>query len=235
MSLVLGIVLVLLCLAVQAFFSGIEMGLVSFNQLRLRHKAESGEKTALLIQGLLEKPEKLFGVTLVGVNISVIIGTTIATILVKRYLVESEDMVALVSTAIMFPLIVMFGEIVPMSIGRSHSERLVPVLVRPLKVMYWALFPIVFGATRVSNLVAHAMGKTKERKNPYVTREELKLLVKEGVRSEQMHQDDKAMIYRILELEQICAREIMVPLIDVNAVAVESGIGNTLRLRRRQC
>jgi len=225
--------MILLCLGCQAFFAGSEMGLVSFNRLRLRHRAESGDKTALLIQELLEKPEKLFGTTLVGVNISVIVGATIATVLVKRYLIEAEGMVPLVSTAIMFPLIVMLGEIVPMSIARSHSERLVPILVRPLKAMYWVLFPVVFGATQVSNLVARAMGKIREHKNPYVTREELRLLVQEGVHSEQLHQDGKEMIHQIFELEQICAREIMVPLIDVTATAVDSGITEVIELMRR--
>jgi len=233
MSLLPSILIIAFCILMHAFFAGSEMGFVSVNRLRLRHLVDSGNKSAILISSLLEKPEKLFGTILVGTNISVIVATTIFTLLVRQYLVSTERLIPIIATAIMFPLFMIFGEIIPKTISRKHAARLVPLFVRPLKAIYWILMPVVFSATRISNLAALVLNRIKQHRNPFVTREELKMLVKEGLRDEEGDTAGKQMIYRIFDLEQTCANEVMVPLVDVVAIEENAAITDAIELMQK--
>jgi CBS domain containing-hemolysin-like protein len=75
------ILIMLICLAAEAFFSGSEIGVVSADRMQLRHKAAQGSRGARLALVMLEKPEWLLSTTLVGTNISVVTNTTMATAL----------------------------------------------------------------------------------------------------------------------------------------------------------
>ena len=233
MNLPAGIAVIVGCVTLHAFFAGCEMGIVSVNPLRLRHKLDAGDRIAALIQALLDQPEKLFGTILVGTNICVIVATTTATVLVRQHLVGSERLVAIISTAIMFPLFMILGEIIPKTIARKNSDKLVPRLVPLLRIFHNLLLPIVFVTTGVSRAFALILGRVKEHKNPFVTREELKLLLREGLDKRKLHTSGKDMIYRIFDLEETCASEIMVPLINVAAVEVGENISETVRLLKK--
>ena len=232
MSILNSTIIILFCLLFNTFVCGLEMGIVSLNRLRLRHKVESGDRSAITISRLLEKPEKLFGTILVAININVIVATTITTILVKEHIINNENIVPLVSTAILFPLMVVFGELVPKTIARAHAERLVPIMLKPLRLIYLILFPIIFAATRISGLVARIIGGNQKQRSPFVTREELRLLVEEGLQDQKLQERGKEMIYRIFKLEGIYARDIMVPLIDVVAVSIDESIQKVIEVMR---
>ena len=233
MSILPGLVVIILCVLGHAFFAGSEMGFVSINRLRLRHMVDSGDKRAILIADLLGKPEKLFGAILVGTNICVIIATTISTVLVRNYISENERWVAIITTMTMFPLFMIFGEVIPKSILRTQTAKLAPMIVRPLIVTYWVLAPIVFLTTRISNITARVLNHIKQHRNPFVTREELKIIVREKIRDENMDAPGKEMIYRIFDLEQTCALDIMVPLIDLVAVEENSPITKAVELMKQ--
>ena len=70
--LLLGIVL---CLAFEAFFSGSETGMISLNRIRLSRLVDEGNERARRVQQILEEPSRLLSTTLVGTNLSVVIGT----------------------------------------------------------------------------------------------------------------------------------------------------------------
>jgi len=221
-----GILLIALCLLAQAFFAGSEMGVISFNRIRLQHLIERGDRKALLIQRFLDNPQRLFGTTLVGVNISVIIGATIASSLVNNYVSRSETWGPVIATAIMMPMAVMFGEIVPMSLFRSHSTSLVPLVVSPLRRAYWVLLPVVYAATFVSRKAARLFGQQAKRMSPFTSREELRLLLEDRTKGppEAGQKDGLSMLRRIFDLHETHAKEAMVPLIEVTAAPANSTV-----------
>jgi len=81
MDVLVPILVMAICLACEAFFSGSEMGVVSADRMKLRHEAAQGSRGARLALTMLEKPEWLLSTTLVGTNISVVLNTTMATAL----------------------------------------------------------------------------------------------------------------------------------------------------------
>ena len=79
MDIFLALLVMSLCLLAEGFFSGSEIGVVSSDQMKLRHEAAKGSRGAKLALRMLEKPEWLLSITLVGTNIAVVTNTTIAT------------------------------------------------------------------------------------------------------------------------------------------------------------
>ena len=103
----------LVCLLLEAFFSGSEIGVISSDRVKLRHDAAKGSRGAKLALAMLNKPEWLLSTTLVGTNISVVTNTTMATALMMQLFGEGGSWLAVLLVA---PLIWVFGEIVPKSV-----------------------------------------------------------------------------------------------------------------------
>jgi CBS domain containing-hemolysin-like protein len=233
MDWLIGLLIIALSLLAQAFFAGSEMGLISFNRIRLRHQVDQGDKKAALIQRLLNDPQRLFGTTLVGVNVSVIIGSTIASGLVNRYVSQSQSWGPAIATALMLPLTVMFGQIVPMSLFRAHSASLVRLTIIPLTQAYWVLLPAVHAATFVSRKIADLFGKTTERASPFSSRDEIRLLLEEGSKKDFLQQDGLNMLHRIFDLHKTHASKAMIPLIEMVAAPLESTVEGIVKLMRK--
>jgi CBS domain containing-hemolysin-like protein len=217
----------------QAFFAGSEIGVISFNRIRLRHLVERGHGRAMLIHWFLEDPQRLFGTTLVGVNVLVVIGSTVASDLVSRHVTTSETWGPIIATGAMLPLVVLLGQIVPMSLFRSHSTSLVPLSVTHLRRAYTLLLPAVHMATFVSRNVARVFGGQDRKMSPFTSRDELRLLLEGRTKEEFLHQDGLRMLRRVFELQGTYASEVMVPLIEVTASPIESSLEQIIGVMKR--
>lgn len=117
-----------LCLLLEGFFSGSEIAIVSADQLKLRHRAAKGSKGAKLALKMLETPEWLLSITLIGTNIAVVTNTTMAAALMIHLFGENGSWLAVVSVA---PLIWVFGEIVPKSVFQQRADFIRPAFYVP--------------------------------------------------------------------------------------------------------
>ena len=115
------IILILAFLLMEAFFSGSEIGVVSADQIKLRHEAAKGSRGAELALKMLKKPEWLLSTTLVGTNIAVVSNTTITTALIIELFGEQNSWLAVVFVA---PLIWIFGEIVAKSVFQQRCRKI---------------------------------------------------------------------------------------------------------------
>jgi len=228
-----GSILIVLSLLGQAFFAGSEMGLISFNRIRLSHLVEQGDRKAVLIQRLLDNPQRLFGTTLVGVNVLVIIGSTVASDLVNEYVTKSNSWGSVIATAAMLPLVVMFGQIVPMALFRSHTTPLVRLIITPLRRAYWVLLPLVHGATFVSRKLTRLFGGQVKGMSAFSSRDELRLLLQGSTKGEFLHEDGLDMLHRIFDLQETYATEVMAPLIEVTAAPADSTVEHVVALMKR--
>lgn len=207
------------CLLCEAFFAGSEMGIVSLNRIRLQHFADEGSKSAELVLRMLENPEKVLGTTLVAVNLAIVASASLASYVTALHFKESSE---LLTTAIMLPLIVVFGELIPKMVFRRNADRLTLVSVHVLRVAYLVLFPMVTMCSAIGKGLARVVGAHGEERNPYVTREELILLIQEQVRSGSS-QRQYEMAHQAFYFGETLAKNIMVPLIDVKAVPAQAG------------
>jgi CBS domain containing-hemolysin-like protein len=212
-------------IALEGFFSGSEMGIVSADKMCLRHEAAKGSRGARLALRMLEKPEWLLATTLVGTNICVVGSTTVATGTVVRLLGEQYAWLAVVLLA---PLIWVFGEVVPKSVFQQQANVIAPVVVYPLRLALWLFAPILAVFTLLSRLLNRIVGSRSE--NPFPLREEILALMESGHPGGDIHPSEKSMIQRVFRFGDTEAKDIMVPLIDVVGIEKEVDCAEALRV-----
>ena len=220
MSLPVGILMVLGCLLIQAFFTATEMALVSSNRLRIRHLSESGNRRAMRIQALLDHPEILLSTTLVGTNLFLVLGATVgsyqmAKILGKLLGREFQSVFPLIATAVMLPLVLIFAEIVPKTLVRLRATEISLALCHPLRISYILLFPLIKVVSLASRGVIRVFGKDTRPEKMFESDEDIKFLMEEGLRQGALTEEERRMISRVFDFGETQAEEVMVPLIDV--------------------
>jgi len=212
------ILIMMLCLLLEGFFSGSEIGVVSADQMKLRHKAAKGSKGAKLALKMLEKPEWLLSTTLVGTNIAVVTNTTMATALMLHLFGENGSWLAIVLVA---PLIWIFGEIVPKSVFQQRADTYTPVVIFVLRFFSILFFPILILFSFLTNILTKIAGG--DAKNPFTLREEIVTMLQMPASSSgDIHPVEKSMIKRMFNFNETRVQDVMLPLIEVTAV--EQGI-----------
>jgi putative hemolysin len=216
MDVLLTVILILIFLVMEAFFSGSEIGVVSADQIKLRHEAAKGSRGAKLALDMLKKPEWLLATTLVGTNIAVVSNTTIVTALMIQLFGEQNSWVAIFLVA---PLIWIFGEIVPKSIFQQRADTITPRAIFLLRLAFYVFYPILAVFTLITRLLTWRFGQ--QIQNPFTLREEILTMLQMPAAEGDIQPVEKNMIQRIFSFSETTAYEIMIPLIDV--VAIEQG------------
>ncbi len=221
----LTVLIMVACLLLEGFFSGSEIGVVSADPMKLRHKAATGSKGARLALKMLEKPEWLLSTTLVGTNIAVVTNTTMATALMIQLFGDDSSWLAV---AVVAPLIWVFGEIVPKSIFQQRADSLTPIAIFALKGCSYLFFPILLVFSLLTRLLAKLAGKPEN--SPFTLREEISVMMDMSAEHGDIQPVEQSMIRRIFEFSEKTVQEAFVPLIDV--IAVESGqnCGHAVRI-----
>ena len=210
----LGIAVVGSCMCLQAFFSGSEMALVSADELKLSARAREGNRGAQLALDLLEAETRLLGTCLIGTNISLITGTTVASMVI----LSRQDAPAWLPTLVMVPLLLVFGEALPKTVGNYHGTVLAPVLARPLQVFQVLFSPILALVTAWDRLLATSTGVVE---SAGVTRQEILLLL-EDKPDGPIDEEDVRLIKRIFQITETPVEDVMTPLVRVNALAEDA-------------
>ena len=115
------IIILIILFFLSAFFSGSETALMSINKYKMRHQAKLNNKGAKAAKKLLENPDKIIGVILLGNNLTNIVITQIATIISLRLY---GDIGIAIATGLLTIFILIFAELTPKTIGEMHSEKI---------------------------------------------------------------------------------------------------------------
>ncbi len=206
------IVAIAFFILLEAFFSGSEMAAISVNRIKMEQLAQSRLPQAVLLKKMLASPDRLLSTTLVGTNLSVVISSAIFTAFIVATLGQGYTWL---TPVIMTPMILIFGEAIPKSAFRHYADRLTFRIAGILRFFEYVFWPVVIFVSSISRLILLPL-KAKEtaKKSLFVTREELRLLIKEG-KQEVIKPHERAIIHRIFEFGSKKVREIMVPIKDV--------------------
>ncbi len=224
MTLVFLVIFVPLLL-LEAFFSLSETSLVSANPRRLQRRAEAGHRGAQMALRLLRRPERLVATCLVGSNLAEISNTVLATAALLTMLGAKGELAA---TLLLPPLILLLAEITPKSIGRQHPNRLAEGVAPLLWGIGWLLAPLTVAFTAVSRLFLWLTGARKTSPVPFITREDLHLVVQRSGPEVELESGERRLIHRILRFSSRTAGEVMVPLVKVTAVPDTSTVAQAL-------
>ncbi len=201
-------------IVISAFFASTETALMSLNRYRLRHKAQSGHRSARLAERLLAKPDRLIGVILLGNTFANVGTATLTTILALRLYGESGLVAASgVASILMF----IFGDLAPKTFGALHPERLALTSVWVYVVLDRVLYPVVWCANMAANGLLRLFGVSSQNvSNHSLSSDELRTVVAEAAGI--IPKDHQRMLVSILDLEKITVEDIMIPRNDVAAI-----------------
>lgn len=207
------IALMFLCLIMEAFFSGSEIGVVSASRIKMRHHAAKGSKGAKLALQMLEKPDWLLSTTLVGTNIAIVTNTTLATLLAVQMFGQEYGWLAILIAA---PLIWVFGEIVPKSIFQQKADVITPKVIFILKFASFLFYPVLLFFSVITRLLTRLAGKTGN--TPFTLRKEIDIMLQMPTSQGDVLPVEKDMIRRMFKFGNTKVRDIAIPLIDVVAI-----------------
>ena len=226
MDILVALLIMVICLMVEAFFSGSEIGIVSADRLKLRHQAAKGSRGARLALRMLEKPEWLLSTTLVGTNIAVVTNTTIATALMIQVFGEQYGWLAILLVA---PLIWIFGEIVAKSVFQQRADSLTPRVAFILRGASYVFLPILLVFSVVTGFLTRLLGDQGSQ-NPFTLREEIAAMMDMSAADGDIPPMERRMIRRMFNFGETTAKDIMVPMVDVAAVASDECCGEARRI-----
>lgn len=212
-----------LLLLFSAFFSSSETGMLSLNRYRLKHLANEGHRSARLAKKLLDKPEQLISVILIGNNFVNIAATTVATVIAIRLLPNNEDLALTISTIVLTLLVLIFAEITPKTMAQRHPERIAFPASYPLRFLSTVLGPAVWLVNHVVKGIfwIFRIGH-RSNNDEALSSEELKTIVNES--SSTLPEQRQSMLLGILELENVTVDDIMVPRNEVIGIDLEDDI-----------
>ena len=180
---------------------------MALNRYRLRHMAKNGSRGARYAEKLLERPDRLIGMILLG-NIAVHSASTAIVTYITLELYGNAWIA--VTTGIVTVFILIFGEIAPKTLGALHPERVAIPSSYIYMPLQWLLTPVIYVINILSNGVLRIFGVSPEDAvNHSLSSEELRSVVAEaGALVPQRHQ---RMLLSILDLEKASVEDIMVP------------------------
>lgn len=223
------IIILLILLALSAFFSSNETALMSVNKIRLRSLADEGNKRAAMALDILEnQTPKLLSAILIGNNIVNISASSLATTLAYSF---GGYMVSIV-TVILTVLILIFGEITPKNYATINAERLTLRYIPVFKFLMTIITPVIFIINLFSRGVMRLMRVDPDAASKAMTEEELRTIVDVSHEDGVIESDEKEMIYNVFDLGDATAKDIMVPRVHVTFADVESTYDELIEIFR---
>ena len=200
----------LLAVVVQGFFALFEMACVSFNKVRLHYFASLGQKRAIWLSELIERPSRLFGATLIGVTASLQIGSECA-----RRFYEALGLNPDLAPLSQVFLVVIFGELVPMFTARRHPEQLAMAFAPLMILISRLLSPVIWAFDMIAKGMNRLMGKTRDVPS-FLSREEVQRAFEEG---EEVREEFNTLLAKVFRMKTQFARQLMTPIDSVQLIA----------------
>lgn len=207
----------LFLILVSGFFSGSETGLMSLNRYRLRHLADKKNKSAMRAFRLLQKPDKLIGLILLGNNFVNILASAIATIIGIRLMGETG---VLVATIILTIVVLIFAEVTPKTLAAMHPEKFALPATLILEPLLRLLYPFVWFVNLSSKVIFKIFGIRQSVNSDKLSGEELRIVVNEA--ATMIPKGHQKMLLSILDLEKVTVDDIMVPRNEVVGIDFEN-------------
>jgi CBS domain containing-hemolysin-like protein len=202
------LLLFIICLALSAFFSSSEVALISITRAKVRTLVNEGKKGSGPLSELKEKPNRFLISILIGNNIVNIAAASIATAVTISIF---GDIGVGIATFVVVILLLIFGEIGPKIYAARHTEKLALRFSKPVLILTKIFSPVIWAIEKVTG----RFGTPADMGEPSVTEEEIKEWIEVGKEEGTIEQEEREMLYSVLQFSDTIAREIMTPRVDV--------------------
>ena len=206
------IAILIILVVLSAFFSATETAFTSLNRIRLKNKADGGDRRAAQALCLVDQYDNLLSTILVGNNIVNLSASSLATIFFTVGLGLKNG--AVISTAVVTIVVLICGEICPKSLAKEFPERYAMLVAPVMRAMVTVLTPVNFLFACLKKLIR----KPFHREEGGITEEELVTMVDQAETEGGLDQHESELIRSAIEFNDLEVDEILTPRVDIVAV-----------------
>tara|TARA_R110000824_G_scaffold52692_4_gene146196 strand:- start:131446 stop:132735 length:1290 start_codon:yes stop_codon:yes gene_type:complete len=217
--------ILLFLIIASGYFSSSETSMMALNRYRLRHLVKHHHKGAIRASKLLEQPDRLIGIILIGNNFVNILASAIATIIAVRLF---GDAGILIATILLTIVILIFSEVTPKTIAAVHPEKIAFPFSIPLSILLRVFYPLVWMVNTVSNALVRLLGfDMDDEDSHHLSTEELKTVVYEA--GSRLSVRRQSMLVNILDLGKVTVSDIMIPRNEVVGINIDDDIDSIMQ------
>ena len=213
------LLVIVISLVLAALAASAETSLTSISRVRLRQLVEQKVPQAIIIERLHSNPNGYLSTILIVNTVAIIVASSAATLLALN--LYHERVADWVVSVLLSLVVLVFCEITPKTLSLQRAERVALRMARLVAAVTWVMRPIVYVLSALSRFLLRMIGGKAQVRGPFVTEEELKLLVSVGEEEGVIEEEEREMIHGIFEMGDMRVREVMVPRTDL--VAIEAG------------
>nr|WP_229122962.1 hemolysin family protein [Halapricum desulfuricans] len=210
----------------SGFFSSSEIAMFSLPAHQVDAMVEQGLRGARAVKSLKDDPHRLLVTILVGNNMVNITMSSISTTIVGFYF--DAGTAVIVSSLGITSLVLLFGESAPKSYAVENTELHARRIAPPLKIVGKVLFPLIALFDQLTRAVNKITGGRSTIESTYVTRDEIRNMIKTGEREGVLDEEEREMLHRTLRFNNTIAKEVMTPRLDVTAVSKDADIAEAI-------
>jgi putative hemolysin len=223
---ILYLILIIIFIGLTAFFCSSETAYLSLQKVRLEHLVKTNVRGAKRVAQMIERPEKLLSVVLLGINIC----NTAAAALVTALAVDLwGEQGIIIATAVITVVILIFAETTPKTFATQHPERLSLLYARPLELVSWIFTPFVAALSWIATGFARIFGGTPGPRT-LVSAEEIRTMISVGHKEGTVEEHEAKLLHKVFEFGNRPAHEVMVPRPEVIAITQGSKLSDLLAL-----
>lgn len=220
------ILILVVCLGLSGFFSGAEAAIMSLPHEKAKQRADEHGLDSRVMRKWLEAPNDILTTILVGNNFVNILLASMAASITERYF--DNDALA-ISVGVTTVMILLFGEIMPKTIGRGRAEKVAPFCLIILMGLYYALYPIIKLFVKIIQIV---LGDRANVPGRAVTMDDIEVMVEMAEEERSMDTKQIDLLNSILEFPSIKVKDVMVPRTSIEAIQKDASFGDVIKLVR---
>jgi CBS domain containing-hemolysin-like protein len=223
--------LLALCFGASFLLSGMEAGVFALNQLRIRRLARNGKRSAQILNGFLEKPERFLWTILVGNTLAnfLILGWVLAEL--QGWLQGRNALLVVIFSVLVF-LFYTYFDLLPKMVFRAHPNSLCLSAARFFRIINFLLWPMALLVDEVSKIILHWTGGQVFKGQLFGNREELRAVMRES--GQTLTDDEHAMVNRILDLQNFTMGQIARPMAETVTVDTRTPLREAILLAREK-
>lgn len=215
------LVIVLICILLSGYFSATETAFTAVNKIRLRAKADDGDKGAKRVLKLADNYDRLLTTILIGNNVVNILASSLFTLLLIALIPDNEGLATTLSTIILTVVVLIFGEISPKTLAKEFPEGFARFSAPVISALMWILLPFSFLFGLWKKLLLKIF---KHKEDNTITDDELKIMVEEAEHEGGINAQESDLIRSAIEFNDLEAKDILVPRVDVVAIDCETDV-----------
>lgn len=233
------IILLIVLIALNALFAMSEIAVISFNDNKLKHLAQQGNKKAKVLLRLTSEPSKFLATIQVGVTLSGLLSSAVAADTFTDYIVYwmrniniPTSVVRMISliviTMILAYVNLVFGELVPKRIAMNNPEKVSFGVSGILNVTSIITKPFVALLSKSTNGILRLIGIDPDKEDNDVTEEEIRMMIDVGEEDGTINVSERDMLHNIFEFSDLTADEVMTHRTEIIALDIASSLSETV-------